>query len=134
MILCLLGVTMECSMTHFIVFPQIIGVIFKENVAEELKDIISELEETRGVIKGSRNLLQDETPKEPKKMLVEDVSADCGSASGGGICLLLDRVPEASTVDVTLYRINFTGNSAGIGGIMYSWKMFFFFLFSKHVT
>lgn len=97
-------------------FLQIISVIFDKNEALKMEDVLPELEDIRGTLKGSRNLLQDEARKEPTTTVAEEVSADCGSAGGGGICLLLDRIPESSTVDVFISNSKFTRNRAGIGG------------------
>lgn len=49
----------------------------------------------------------------------EPVTNDCGNGGGGGICLVLDSIPEASTAQIQLLNVNFTNNEAAVGGGMF---------------
>eukprot|EP00210_Caulerpa_lentillifera_P003173 g3032.t1 len=44
------------------------------------------------------------------------VSSDCSNGGGGGICLVLDSIPEGSIAEIRLFNANFTNNRASVGG------------------
>jgi len=41
---------------------------------------------------------------------------DCANGGGGGICLVLDQIPDRSIADVRIQEVNFTNNKASVGG------------------
>lgn len=41
---------------------------------------------------------------------------DCANGGGGGICLVLDQIPDGSIADVRIQEVNFTNNKASVGG------------------
>lgn len=80
-----------------------------------MKTIESELNAIQGSF--SNGLLPETAPMDSSLTAeAESEAADCGLGGGGGICIVLDLIPETSTVNVHLDDCKFTANDASVGG------------------
>ncbi|GMH37970.1 hypothetical protein BSKO_05854 [Bryopsis sp. KO-2023] len=50
----------------------------------------------------------------------QDLLSSCGSGGGGGICLVLDEVPEVAIVRVFLSKLELRKNKAAVGGAIFA--------------